>query len=738
MKRKKNRKGWGGGVTVLLLAGILFFMPEEVKAAGSYSNAREFFESTGADGCHAEVYGGTIYYATQAKLASASNNLKYGTVGYEISLSGGGQTVEFGVRRVEDGSTENGSMREVAGSRVDWNGYRYNLYAISRKELEALAYRRNAKAAEVVLGSADITVRIHAIMTTKQNGTMHGGVTEDGAGGLAEWGRVYHLKNQDQLEALRNVFRGHTFLSFFNVERLLHNYSLSLRYKLNGGVVKARGYDAKEDLLYKGQSPFVSQSRIMNQIKLVRTDEILLEKAGYHIVPGQEWVCENRCLNQEINYWPGDLAWDVIEGNVNLVAAANWKPNRYRMQYEANGGSGRIQPSELQYGDSFSLQDGFSRKGYGFVGYAVVRTSKEGEKKIRCKSGWKPWEAVENQPDEWKLYQTNGHQTMNQDWISGSETDTFVFYAQWKQRMIRIRTDQQGGSGGTESFYAQYQVGWYADQKGTKMIAKIQRPTKSGYRFAGYYTSVKGQGKQVADEQGTLLSKAVGYFTKDSTVYACWEPASYTLIFDKQGGRGGMSPGTEHDRLKVSYQGSLPRLAAPIREGYEFRGYFTEKNGNGTSYYNDGMAPVRRYQEKQDRTIYAYWVDRAKPKAVLTAEPAGWTRQSGGVKLTVAASDWGSGLSVVELYQDGVRVAQKTGLGGVKQYTLTYYDQTEGALPFRAVVTDLAGNRSEARTAGYYDVTPPKGQVMEGTEYFTGTSLEVEFFVTDYRVKERY
>lgn len=50
-------------------------------------------------------------------------------------------------------------------------------------------------------------------------------------------------------------------------------------------------------------------------------------------------------------------------------------------------------------------------------------------------------------------------------------------------------------------------------------------------------------------------------------------------------------------------------------------------------------------------------------------------------------------------------------------------------------MTDLAGNQSEARTAGYYDVTPPKGQVVEGAEHFSGTSLEVEFFVTDYKVK---
>ncbi len=735
MKRKKNGKGWLGGAAMLLLTGILCILPQEVEAAGSYSNAREFFESTGADGCHAEVYGGTIYYATQAKLASSPSNLKYGTVGYDIHLSGGGQTIEFGVKRVEDGSAENGSMREVAGSRVDWNGYRYNLYSVPRSELEALAYRANAAAAEVVLKSADITVRIHAIMTTKQNGTMHGGVTEDGTGGLTEWGTVYHLKDQEQRKALQSVFRGHTFLSFFNVERMLHNYCLSLRYKLNGGVVKTGGYGVKEDFLQKGQNPVVSQARIMNQIKLIRTDQIGLQKAGYHIVPGQEWICEGRCLNQEIFYWPGDLAWDVIESDVKLVAAANWKPNRYRIQYEANGGSGRIQLSQLQYGDSFSLQEGFTRKGYQFLGYAVVRTSKEGERKIRCKSGWKPWETAEQKPDEWKLYQTNGHQTMNQDWISGSETDTFVFYAQWNEQMVRIQTDQQGGSGGTERFYLQYQVGWYADQKGTKEIAKIQLPTKNGYRFLGYYTSVKGQGKQVADEQGKLLLKALGYFTKDSTVYACWEPASYTLIFDKQGGRGGMNPGTEQDRVKVSYQGSLPKLAAPIREGYEFRGYFTEKNGRGTVYYSDGMAPMRRYQERQDRTIYAYWVDRTAPEAALTAEPAGWSRQSGGVKLTVAASDRGSGLSMVELYQDGVRVAQKTGLGGAKQHTLVYYDQMEGALPFQAVVTDLAGNQSEARTAGYYDVTPPKGQVVEGAEHFSGTSLEVEFFVTDYKVK---
>ena len=49
---------------------------ESYQAASSYTNAKEFYESTGLHGkpYHVETVDGTIYYATYAKLASSSTS----------------------------------------------------------------------------------------------------------------------------------------------------------------------------------------------------------------------------------------------------------------------------------------------------------------------------------------------------------------------------------------------------------------------------------------------------------------------------------------------------------------------------------------------------------------------------------------------------------------------------------------------------------------------------------------
>lgn len=732
MRRDKIRVICGA---VLVLLGITAWDMGVAQAAASYSNAREFYESTGEDGCHTAIYGGSIYYATQARLASSPYNLKYCTVGYDVSMTANGQTVEFGVRRVEDGSAESGSMREVPGSGVESGGYAYNLYSIPREELEQLAGFRNPQAAQALFDHSEVQVRIDAIMTTKQYGRVHGGVSEDGSGGLTEWGKVYHLKNGYDLVEMRKIFPGHTFAGFHGIARTLENYALTVRYKLDGGVPEEKGFRVKEDILTDGNGPVLTSSRLMNGIMFLNQQSIRLVKKGYHIEPGKEWFGQGRTFDQAQTYWTGEVYPDVTRQDGELCVTANWKPNTYTVRYEANGGSGSLPSEKISFGENVRLQGGFSKKGYIFDGYMVSRTTKEGEKSILCGETWQPWEQYENRPKSWKIYHPGENFIIQESYISGSETDRFTFYAQWKENMIKITTDKRGGSGGTEVFYEKYQLGWYENKTGKTEIDTVVIPVKSGYHFMGYYSSVKGMGKQIADRTGKLAKKDAGYFVKDSKVYADWEPEKYTIVLDKQGGSGGLTGDAGCDKAHVYYQGSLPKVLAPVRKGFEFRGYFTEKNGKGTLYYNDCMRPERTYQVTKNITLYAYWIDTREPQAVLKVSPSGWTNRKEGVTLTVEAKDDGSGLSSMELYEDKKKVSQKTDLKGKESDTLIHHGKTEGAVPWKAVVTDIAGNQSETRGVDFYDITAPKGKILEGMETHSGTVLQIELFVTDYRVK---
>lgn len=74
-----------------------------------------------------------------------------------------------------------------------------------------------------------------------------------------------------------------------------------------------------------------------------------------------------------------------------------------------------------------------------------------------------------------------------------------------------------------------------------------------------------------------------------------------TITFDKQGGNGGTSS-------VYAYYGNLfPSAYAPIKLGYDFKGYFSEPEGEGIQYYDESMMPVATSNFVNNGTIYAHW-----------------------------------------------------------------------------------------------------------------------------------
>lgn len=175
--------------------------------------------------------------------------------------------------------------------------------------------------------------------------------------------------------------------------------------------------------------------------------------------------------------------------------------------------------------------------------------------------------------------------------------------------------DKDDGAGGSSSVYAYY--GNY--------LPKVAIPNKLGYDFIGYFTERNGAGTQYYDELGRPIK--VSDFTSDVTLYACWEAVYFTVTFDY------WSIGYSKE-IQVLRDHPFPsRLTeneywnAPEREGYEFVGYFSAPNGQGTKYYKMDVLDDRQsadiygydhyYVEKtipldgkkvtSDITLYAHW-----------------------------------------------------------------------------------------------------------------------------------
>lgn len=101
--------------------------------------------------------------------------------------------------------------------------------------------------------------------------------------------------------------------------------------------------------------------------------------------------------------------------------------------------------------------------------------------------------------------------------------------AEWQPNTYTITLNNRSATTpGTTAYYEKYATANYKDRGCTGVITSINKPTKKGYTFGGYYTGTDGSGTQYVDSNGVVRSSSTT-FTKDTTLYAKWTANSYTL-----------------------------------------------------------------------------------------------------------------------------------------------------------------------------------------------------------------
>lgn len=114
--------------------------------------------------------------------------------------------------------------------------------------------------------------------------------------------------------------------------------------------------------------------------------------------------------------------------------------------------------------------------------------------------------------------------------------------------------------------------------------AALPIPTKTGYTFAGWYENQEFSGDPVTDVPTDS--------TKNLNFYAKWTANTYTVIFDANGG-------SVNPTSAVNVAGKLTSLPTPTYDGYDFIGWYTQKDG-GEKVTTDTVFAM-------DSTIYAHW-----------------------------------------------------------------------------------------------------------------------------------
>lgn len=145
--------------------------------------------------------------------------------------------------------------------------------------------------------------------------------------------------------------------------------------------------------------------------------------------------------------------------------------------------------------------------------------------------------------------------------------------------------DENGGSG---TMADEEQTG----ENVTVAANAFTAPT--GYAFQEWNGNMNGGGTVYTDGQILTL-------TEDLTIYAIWQPNTYTVTLDVAGGTGGSSS------VEATFDAALPNIIVPTRSGYVFKGYYTEADGAGTQYYDENGSSTNNWTIPSATTLYAYW-----------------------------------------------------------------------------------------------------------------------------------
>jgi len=169
-------------------------------------------------------------------------------------------------------------------------------------------------------------------------------------------------------------------------------------------------------------------------------------------------------------------------------------------------------------------------------------------------------------------------------------TGHITVYAQWTPDTYTVTFNKNNtDSGSTEANPATGTVTTSETTVGTLPTS----PARPGWTFNGWNTQANGGGS--AFNANTAV-------TGNITVYAQWNPVSYTVTFNKNNtdaGSAEANPATITVTTPATNVGTLP--APPERLGWTFNGWNTQANGGGTAFNADTAITG-------DITVYAQWI----------------------------------------------------------------------------------------------------------------------------------
>ena len=189
------------------------------------------------------------------------------------------------------------------------------------------------------------------------------------------------------------------------------------------------------------------------------------------------------------------------------------------------------------------------------------------------------------------LYVYFGGKISSKSFLISEVTITGTYAEVGPSSSYTLSYDENGGSGSA-----------MADQEGTTLtVAANTYTAPTGYSFLKWNTAMNGGGTDYSAGNSITL-------TEDVTLYAIWQPQTYTVTLNQGSGSGGTA------NVTATFDDAMPSITVPSRSGYTFAGYFTGANGTGTQYYDENGSSTNDWTIASNTTLYAYWIEGSAPE----------------------------------------------------------------------------------------------------------------------------
>ena len=132
-----------------------------------------------------------------------------------------------------------------------------------------------------------------------------------------------------------------------------------------------------------------------------------------------------------------------------------------------------------------------------------------------------------------------------------------------KYKDFCVTLNSEGGTNGTP----------YVNVKYGEAFPEAVQPTKTGWKFNGYFSEKNGRGVKYYDStdevNGIMRSVNVSNFINDSTIYAYWTEIQTVIKYELAGGKN-----NSENPVSIRYSDNAIELKDATKDGYVFEGWY--------------------------------------------------------------------------------------------------------------------------------------------------------------------